>query len=72
VAAIAADLNCAPRTLQRRLSGEGTSLRDLVREYRRTLASLHLQDGDATMKGIAATLGYADETAFWRARRSWR
>jgi len=72
VAAIAADLNCAPRTLQRRLSGEGTSLRDLVREYRRTLASLHLQDGDATMKGIAATLGYADETVFWRARRSWR
>ena len=72
LAAIAAELHLAPRTLQRRLSEEGTSLRDLVREYRRTLTSLHLQGGEVTMKRIANALGYADETTFWRARRSWQ
>ncbi|MCF3641319.1 AraC family transcriptional regulator ligand-binding domain-containing protein [Rhizobium sp. TRM95111] len=71
IATMAAELGLSPRTLQRRLAEEGTSLRELLRQHRRTLAALHLAAGRVTKKHLAETLGYADQTVFWRAARSW-
>lgn len=64
---IASELHVSPRTLQRRLADEGTSLRTLVRECRLELGRLHLRDGRAASAEIARALGYSDSTTFWRA-----
>lgn len=71
IEAVAAELNMSPRSLQRRLAGEGTSLRTLMRDHRRTIAALHMRSGEAKMAQVAEALGYADATVFWRARRTW-
>lgn len=72
VATLAAELKMSPRSLQRRLSEEGVSLRDLVRQHRQTLAAHYLGDRHAApMSEIARVLGYADNTVLWRALRSW-
>lgn len=72
VAILAAELKMSPRSLQRRLSEEGVSLRDLVRQHRQTLAAHYLGDRHAApMSEVARVLGYADNTVLWRALRSW-
>ncbi|WP_454284784.1 AraC family transcriptional regulator [Rhizobium leguminosarum] len=72
VATLAVELKMSPRSLQRRLSEEGVSLRDLVRQHRQTLAAHYLGDQQvAPMSEIARVLGYADNTVLWRALRSW-
>ncbi|MBB4440942.1 AraC-like DNA-binding protein [Rhizobium leguminosarum] len=72
VATLAAELKMSPRSLQRRLSEEGVSLRDLLRQHRQTLAAHYLGDQQvAPMSEIARVLGYADNTVLWRALRSW-
>lgn len=67
---LAAELKTSPRTLQRRLAEEGVSLRELVGRHRRAMAELHLGH-DASRKSVAQSLGYADTTVLWRARRRW-
>ncbi|WP_353475006.1 AraC family transcriptional regulator [Salipiger sp. H15] len=69
--AIAAALGMAPRSLQRHLAQEGTSLRALVQAERRQIAEAQLARPGTRLKAVAATLGYSDETVFWRAWRSW-
>lgn len=68
---LAADLRVSPRSLQRRLAEEGTSLRQLLRSHREELADHHLQAGAANLGNLAEALGYADGTTFWRAHRNW-
>lgn len=64
------ELGFSPRTLQRRLSEQGTSLRSLMREYRQSILALQKQNG-VRLKELAQILGYADETVLWRARKHW-
>jgi len=64
-------LGLSPRTLQRRLSAAGTSLRQLLREHRQAMADLHVGTGHRSQASIAEALGYSDGTAFWRAFKSW-
>ncbi len=69
VEVLAARLAMSPRTLQRRLSGEGTSLeqiRDLV-AFQTALLSLSRRSCPA----LANSLGYSDERAFRRAFIRW-
>jgi len=69
LAALAAELGLAPRTLQRRLADDGRSLGGLLAAARRgRLAELEAEGGHAQAE-IARRLGYADATALWRARR---
>ncbi len=68
---LAADLMLSPRSLQRRLAEEGTSLRALLRSHREELAEHHLQAGASNLGNLAEALGYADGTTFWRAHRNW-
>lgn len=72
ITGFADELQMSPRSLQRKLAEEGTSLRLLVRDYRQTLVALHLNgDKAGSMSEIARIAGYADNTVLWRARRSW-
>jgi AraC-like DNA-binding protein len=59
------------RTLHRRLKGEGVTFDALVEEVRSGLAQELLAVRDTPLGEIAATLGYADVSAFSRAFRRW-
>jgi AraC-like DNA-binding protein len=67
---VARELGVSPRTLQRRLAEEGTSLRTLLHGVRLDLGRVHLRDGRSSNAEIARVLGYTDATAFWRAFKS--
>lgn len=67
LALIAGELNLSPRSLQRRLSDQDTSLRSLLLEARLELGRTQLRDARTSNAEIARRLGYADGTAFWRA-----
>jgi len=64
---LAAIARLSPRTLQRRVAEEGSSLRCVVEHARFRLAADYLQGSDATVTDIALELGYSDSTAFARA-----
>jgi AraC-like DNA-binding protein len=72
VASIAQELGMSPRTLQRRLTHEGTSFRDLVRQHRTQVVDRLLKDRKTKMTAIAHNVGYSDATTFSRAFKSWR
>ncbi|QUS37123.1 AraC family transcriptional regulator [Falsirhodobacter algicola] len=68
---IAAALQTSRRSLQRRLAEEGTTLKELLRAYRQERAEFLLAETGASVEGVAAALGYADGTSFWRAFKGW-
>lgn len=68
---VAAELGFAPRSLQRRLAEEDTSLREIVKIQRREIVTKQLANPDARLKEVAQALGYSDGTVFWRAYRDW-
>jgi AraC-like DNA-binding protein len=70
--ALAKSLGVSERTLQRRLSEEGTSLQALVDEVRAELSLTLLGDSDLSLAEVADRLGYASLGAFSRAFRRWR
>jgi len=66
------DLLAIPmRTLRRLLDQQGTSFRELIEEARYEVARQLLVDTDMLTAEIAATLDYADASAFTRAFRRW-
>jgi AraC-like DNA-binding protein len=71
IGSVASALGLSPRSLQRGLAAEGTSLRDLVREHRRKLAEQRLLSGHSSHALIAQAMGYSDQTVFWRAFKRW-
>jgi AraC-like DNA-binding protein len=60
-----------PRTLQRDLTRQGTSLRKLLNEVRIDLACTRLESNDGSISEIAHELGYDDIAAFSKAFRHW-
>ncbi|MCB1356672.1 MAG: AraC family transcriptional regulator [Maritimibacter sp.] len=68
---VAAALHLGPRTLQRRLAAEDTSLRQLLHDVRHDRATRLLDQPGARVGQVAQALGYTDPTAFWRAWRDW-
>lgn len=64
-------LHMSPRTLRRRLSGEGTSLRQLIDEVRATLAAELIRGGRLTVAEVARRLGYVEVSSFSQAFRRW-
>ena len=59
------------RTLHRRLKREGVTFDALVEDVRADLAQELLAARDTPLGAVAATLGYADVSAFSRAFRRW-
>ncbi|MBI5923940.1 MAG: AraC family transcriptional regulator [Betaproteobacteria bacterium] len=68
---IARALFLSPRSLHRRLAEEGTSFQAIKDALRRDLASEWLSKTQRPLSRIAADLGFADASAFYRAFNTW-
>jgi AraC-like DNA-binding protein len=69
--AVARELGLSPRSLHRRLRDEGTSFREVKAALRRALALSRLEKSSESVAGIAASLGYSEPSAFFRAFCAW-
>lgn len=68
---VAERLGVSPRTLQRRLSDEGTTFQKQLSSTRETLAKHYLANTDMTASEVAYLLGYAELNSFTRAFSVW-
>lgn len=64
---IARRLNTSKRSLQRRLTEEGTNFQDILTEVRGTLSERYLKDSDLSVPEISHLLGFRDTSSFFRA-----
>ena len=71
LATVARALHMSERTLRRRLEAEGTSYQVLLDELRQSLAYQYVGRSRAGFEDIAARLGYADASTFFRAFKRW-
>lgn len=68
---IASTLGMSERSLQRRITEEGSTFRTLLAEARRDLGKRLLADPATDIDEVACLLGYQDTTSFYRAFREW-
>lgn len=68
---LARELNMSVRSLQRRLTGEGTSFQQALEAARRELARHYLIHSALELNETAYLLGYEDANSFVRAFRGW-
>jgi AraC-like DNA-binding protein len=71
IEAAARGLAMSPRTLQRRLSEEGTSFDSLREEMRKRTAETFLADRTLSIGEVAFLLGFSEPGAFHRAFKRW-
>jgi AraC-like DNA-binding protein len=71
LAAIAAELAMSERSVQRSLTEERTSYRDIVDAVRKDLALEHLSRPGTSAADVAFLLGFSEPSAFTRAFRRW-
>ena len=68
---VAQRLAMSERTLQRRITEEGTNFRALLQDARREAARRLLADRSIPIDRVAGLLGYSNTSAFYRAFRAW-
>lgn len=68
---VAKELGMGERTLQRRITDEGTTFRQLLNETRHELVRQYLGDASVEITEAAFLVGYEDANSFYRAFRSW-
>jgi AraC-like DNA-binding protein len=68
---VASEFGMSERTLQRRLTDEKTSFKQLLREARHEQAREYLANPSLDIKEVAFLLGYKDQSSFYRAFRCW-
>lgn len=68
---IARELGVSERTLQRRVTDEGMTFRQLLTDARQELSHQLLGDPATEIEEIAYLLGYQDTGSFYRAFRDW-
>lgn len=68
---VASRMHRSKSTLQRQLSAEGTSYRDILELTRQTLAKRYLTEGEYTQAQIAFMTGFSDQSNFARAFKRW-
>lgn len=68
---VAKELGMSDRTLQRRLTDENTSFKQLLSEARHEQAREYLSDPSLEIKEVAFLVGYEDQNSFYRAFRLW-
>jgi AraC-like DNA-binding protein len=71
IAAVAKELATTPRTLQRRLAGEGWSFQALVEDTRRRAAAHYLGNRSLSIAEVSYLVGFSEVAAFHRAFRRW-
>ncbi|HVG57777.1 MAG TPA: AraC family transcriptional regulator [Hyalangium sp.] len=64
-------LRLSPRTLQRRLSDEGTSFQQQLDAVREELARVYVRESKLPLGEVAYLLGYSELSTFLRAFRRW-
>jgi AraC-like DNA-binding protein len=70
-ARVAHQLHMSQRTLERRLSSEGTTFKSLLDDLRRRLALEYVSSGSFALSEIAFLLGFSQQGAFHRAFKRW-
>ncbi len=68
---VARELGLSSRTLQRRITEEGSSFRELLNKARQELARFYLQEPSLGVNEIAYLLSYEDPSSFFRAFHDW-
>ena len=68
---VAKELGMSDRTLQRRITAEGTTFRQLLNETRKELVRQYLGNASVEINEAAFLVGYEDPNSFYRAFRSW-
>jgi len=68
---VARDLGMSERTLQRRITDQGASFRELLVEARQEMGRQLLSNPSADIDEVACLLGYQDTSSFYRAFRLW-
>ena len=71
VVMVAKELGMSERTLQRRITDEGTTFRQLLNDTRHALVREYLGDPSVEITEAAFLVGYEDPNSFYRAFRSW-
>jgi AraC-like DNA-binding protein len=71
LARVASELAMSERSLQRSLSEEATSYREIVDAVRKDLALSHLSRPGRSASDVAFLLGFSEPSAFTRAFRRW-
>ncbi|WP_339322919.1 AraC family transcriptional regulator ligand-binding domain-containing protein [Paenibacillus sp. FSL W8-0194] len=71
IRAVASELCMSDRTLQRRLTGEGTTFKQLLTQVRHEQAREYLAEPELNIKEVAYLIGYEDQNSFYRAFRLW-
>ncbi|MBB6734530.1 helix-turn-helix transcriptional regulator [Cohnella zeiphila] len=71
IAAVASELGLSDRTLQRRLTEDGTTFKSLLARARHERACEYLADPAIDIKEVAFLVGYEDQSSFYRAFRQW-
>ena len=69
---IAAQIHMTPRTVQRKLTEEGTTFRTLTADIQKELAQRFMKLTGSNLSQVAGFLGYSDPSAFRRAYKKWR
>lgn len=67
VSDVARDLGTSERTLQRRITEEGTTFREILAAARQELGEHLLSDSSISIDEVAILLGYQDTSSFYRA-----
>jgi AraC-like DNA-binding protein len=68
---VAKELGMSHRTLQRRITDEGSTFRQLLNETRHELVRQYLVNPAVEITEAAFLVGYEDPNSFYRAFRSW-
>lgn len=69
--AVGRELALSTRTLQRRLSAEGTTFQAVLADTRESLARHYLSQAGLTTSEISFLLGYSEPSSFYRAFHDW-
>jgi AraC-like DNA-binding protein len=68
---VASALYMHPRSMQRRLSEEGTTFEEIKDDVRRDLAERYLAHPDVPLAQVTALLDYSEQSALGRSCRRW-
>ncbi|GIO04237.1 AraC family transcriptional regulator [Brevibacillus reuszeri] len=71
IQAVASELSMSDRTLQRRLTDERTTFKQLLTQARHEQAREYLANPQLDIKEVAFLVGYEDQNSFYRAFRLW-
>jgi AraC-like DNA-binding protein len=71
IRAVSSELGMSDRTLQRRLTDECTTFKQLLTQARHEQAREYLADPKLDIKEVAFLVGYEDQNSFYRAFRLW-